>query len=59
MTFVDSSTGHMLTGEHGDVCLEHPLQRVHIAAAAAGTGLQLVCCSDQLVTGHLSSSWSW
>ena len=59
MTFVDSSTGHMLTGEHGDVCLEHPLQRVHIAAAAAGTGLQLVCCSDQLVTGHLSCSWSW
>ena len=56
MTFVDSSTGHMLTGEHGDVCLEHPLQRVHIAAAAAGTGLQLVCCSDQLVTGHLSCS---
>ena len=56
MAFLDSSAGHMLTGEHGDVCLEHPLQRVHIAAAAAGTGLQLVCCSDQLVTGHLSCS---
>ena len=52
MTFVDSSAGHMLTGEHGDVCLEHPLQRVHIAAAAAGV-LQW-----QLVTGHLSYSWS-